>query len=329
MAQTQPDRGRDPRVLSAPAALMAGEEDWAIFRRFDEFNLLNLLILQDEVQKLTTQLKQLYPQTTDHADGDAKAWYMLAHPLARNNAPTTQTQAQESVEAKRREVWKDLKEKLKEYNGALLEMAHLRNLEPPGPDHIKRLRRELDTLASQSLLPEEATVCWEAANDDDFVVLRSGVDNGGRLNTWIRLGIEILKWELWGRHKATTATVSDAPPVIALGKKRPHMSRAEMARKHAFASRFTMALFGGIALILPTVIMSKLQGINVSLITTSIAVFLFGLALAFGATDSTGKDVLTATAAYTAVLVVFVGTSLDTSGGDGSANPSAAANSTV
>lgn len=89
-----------------------------------------------------------------------------------------------------------------------------------------------------------------------------------------------------------------------------------MAKKHAFASRFVMALFGGFALILPTVIMAKVEGINVSLITTSVAVFVFGFILAFGATDSTGKDVLAATAAYTAVLVVFIGTSL-TGNGDG------------
>ena len=100
------------------------------------------------------------------------------------------------------------------------------------------------------------------------------------------------------------------------------MSKNEMVRKQAFLSRFAMALFGGIALIVPTVIMAKVEGINISLITTSVAVFLFGLALAFGATDSTGKDVLAATAAYTAVLVVFVGTSL--SGGTGSAQPGSA-----
>ena len=116
MAQAQPDSGLDPRVLSAPAALMAEEGDWAIFRRFDEFNLLNLLILQDEVQKLTSQLKQLYPQTAEEGNKAPNAWYMLAHPLARNNAPTLQTQAQEDLEAKRKEVWKNLKEKLKEYS---------------------------------------------------------------------------------------------------------------------------------------------------------------------------------------------------------------------
>lgn len=90
------------------------------------------------------------------------------------------------------------------------------------------------------------------------------------------------------------------------------MSKTEVASKHAFTSRLMMALFGGIALIIPTVIMAKFEGINISLIVTSVFVFIFALILAFGATDSTGKDVLGMTAAYTAVLVVFVGTSIAT-----------------
>lgn len=110
--------------------------------------------------------------------------------------------------------------------------------------------------------------------------------------------------------QASTDPAIISSRVISLGKKRPRISKAELARKHAFASRFAMALFGGIALIVPTVVMAKVPGINVSLVTTSVAVVLFGVALAFGATDGTGKDVLAATAAYTAVLVVFVGTSL-------------------
>jgi hypothetical protein len=115
-------------------------------------------------------------------------------------------------------------------------------------------------------------------------------------------------------HTQATTTPHSESRTISLGKKGKHVSKNEMARKQAFISRVAMALFGGIALIVPTVIMAKIEGINISLITTSVAVLLFGMALAFGATDSTGKDVLAATAAYTAVLVVFVGTSLAASG---------------
>lgn len=110
------ESGLDPRVLSGPAALMAGEESWTIFRRFDEFNLLNLLILQDEIQNLTSEFKKLCSQATDNAEGDHRAWYMLSHPLAGQNPPIALDQAHENLEAKRREVWKDLKSKLREYS---------------------------------------------------------------------------------------------------------------------------------------------------------------------------------------------------------------------
>ncbi|KAJ4204128.1 hypothetical protein NW759_014965 [Fusarium solani] len=187
-------------------------------------------------------------------------------------------------------------------------MARIRSLEPPDPGDIARLQNELKDRSAHSGIPNETLNCWDSTNDDDFAVIRSGVGKPSRLNVWVGFILNLFKWELLERGKASTAR--DDPHVIIVGKKRPHMSKTVIAKKNASTSRFVMALFGGIALIVPTVIMAKIEGINTSLITTSIAVFLFALILAFGATDSTGKDVLGATAAYTAVLVVFVGTSL-------------------
>ena len=63
-----------------------------------------------------------------------------------------------------------------------------------------------------------------------------------------------------------------------------------------------MAMFGGVALIGPMLIMTLQPSLNTSLITVSIATFLFV------ASDSAGKDVLATTAA--AVLVVLVGTNM-------------------
>jgi hypothetical protein len=87
-------------------------------------------------------------------------------------------------------------------------------------------------------------------------------------------------------------------------------TKADERLRASLVSRLSMALFGAIALISPTLIMSLRSSLHTSLITTSVATVLFGLALAFGATDSSGKDVLAATSAYCAVLIVFVGTSL-------------------
>ena len=86
------------------------------------------------------------------------------------------------------------------------------------------------------------------------------------------------------------------------------LGRQKRSQKAALTQRIVMAMFGGVALITPMLIMTLHPSRNVSLVTTSLATFLFALILAFGATESAGKDVLAATAAYAAVLVVFVGT---------------------
>jgi hypothetical protein len=85
---------------------------------------------------------------------------------------------------------------------------------------------------------------------------------------------------------------------------------AEMNEAKAIFNRLIMALFGGVALIGPTIIMTLHSSPSTCLITTSVATFLFGVVLAIFASGSSGRDVLGATAAYAAVLVVFIGTSL-------------------
>ena len=86
------------------------------------------------------------------------------------------------------------------------------------------------------------------------------------------------------------------------------LGRENRFRKSAFTERIAMAMFGGVSLIIPMLIMTLRPSENVSLITTSLATFVFAIMLALGASNSAGKDVLAATAAYAAVLVVFVGT---------------------
>jgi hypothetical protein len=115
-------------------------------------------------------------------------------------------------------------------------------------------------------------------------------------------------------HTLTLKIQAAATPeisAITISKKPRPVSRSKQAKRAAFTSRLLMALFGGIALIVPTVVMVKAgSSVNKNLITASVATVIFALVLAFGASDSTGKDVLGATAAYTAVLVVFIGTSV-------------------
>lgn len=57
--------------------------------------------------------------------------------------------------------------------------------------------------------------------------------------------------------------------------------------------------------------MSLNPGRTTSLVTVAVAIVCFAGMLAWKASQTSGKDILAATAAYAAVLVVFIGTSSD------------------
>jgi len=87
-------------------------------------------------------------------------------------------------------------------------------------------------------------------------------------------------------------------------------SRTTMNQKEAFQSflqRMGMACIGGLFVVGPMLIMVLHQSLITRLLTTSLCVFGFGLTTA--AFLDRPFDVLSGTAAYAAVLVVFIGTS--------------------
>ena len=75
--------------------------------------------------------------------------------------------------------------------------------------------------------------------------------------------------------------------------------------------RIEMALFGGVVVVAPMLIMALHRTLLTTLLTTSLFVLVVGLVLACSMDTAEPKDILTATAAYAAILVVFVGTTLE------------------
>lgn len=73
-------------------------------------------------------------------------------------------------------------------------------------------------------------------------------------------------------------------------------------------ARVLVALVGGASLVVPLIMMTYLTSQTARLIIVSAFVFVFSILVGV-ATKGTNQEVLGATAAYAAVLVVFVGTS--------------------
>jgi hypothetical protein len=103
------------------------------------------------------------------------------------------------------------------------------------------------------------------------------------------------------------AVDADNPAVFGAYMPRNATNQAQALKRTTL--RFAAASFGGLALVAPMIIMVRVPGELSSLLTTS------GFTLGFAAALATWSDlgpeqILGVTAAYAAVLVVFVGASL-------------------
>lgn len=103
-----------------------------------------------------------------------------------------------------------------------------------------------------------------------------------------------------------TAAPAYSPADTEITREFEHEARLlEKRRKADFPRRLLTALFGGAAVVAPMVIMSLHRSLIKSLVTSSVAMLVFGVTLAWtSAADE--ATLMAATAGYAAVLAVFV-----------------------
>ncbi|KAE8441928.1 hypothetical protein EG329_004186 [Mollisiaceae sp. DMI_Dod_QoI] len=121
---------------------------------------------------------------------------------------------------------------------------------------------------------------------------------------------------LWSGEEGAEVIFKNARQMADFGPAHVYDTRSQNKERGwaAFLSRFYMALFGGLALIVPMLIMTLHESKVTSLVTTSVFVIAVAVLLAGFMEDADPKDILAATAAYAAVLVVFVGTGTSSGG---------------
>jgi hypothetical protein len=90
-------------------------------------------------------------------------------------------------------------------------------------------------------------------------------------------------------------------------KAKDNKQKAKAEKRNRAWKRFVMATFGGAALIAPMLIMTLHSTKLTALLTTSFFVVAIGILLSLFMDDAEPKDIMSTTAGYAAVLVVFVG----------------------
>jgi hypothetical protein len=118
-----------------------------------------------------------------------------------------------------------------------------------------------------------------------------------------------------GDRDALAAVITSAKVDLALGLQsalstsstNTDSQEANRAHARAILVRLWYAIFSGMALIIPMAIMDLVGEIRSTLIIASLSILMVGVVFAVSMYDATNKDIVLATAAYAAVLTLFIG----------------------
>ncbi|MCJ1403440.1 hypothetical protein MMC11_006663 [Xylographa trunciseda] len=289
------------------AHLMSVSSQTAIFRRFGELNMLNLLHLQAELYDMEHRLREIRIEDT-HSKDPVRASYGNDFRLMRNWRETRDSLQYDSLVK--------IGKKLTEYNAALFQTLELRTAKLPTSREIGFLRNWLlrPSMGNDFLNDVEHSI-WEVSNTPDLVTLFSRELEKDVLTTFLERGLLNLYHRIWGHRQKQ----SDSPDPGT--EFRSYDERRVMTMSNSVGAILSS--------LLPTVAILVLYFVNTTLIRIGLIILftaIFSLALALF-TEAKKVEIFSATAAqcwlspidnaicadqshrFAAVEVVFIGSS--------------------
>ncbi|KAF2494499.1 hypothetical protein BU16DRAFT_41192 [Lophium mytilinum] len=269
------------------SALLASDHDLQVFRRFDRLASRNLLYLQAEILDLETRLDELDAADLEVANAEESEWMEVKLTARCWESFAEKAENGEEREVEKMKLVKLIRERMAEYQDALIRQSTILNLDKPNP----RVKSGIIGWFEQNRpLVGHGRNLFDGKSKNDIVALRTPPDQD-RLTMFLqnRLG-----YFLRNRKKA-----KDGP---ADWDGMHYFHETIIGRIVSFFSVFLAAL------LLVGAITSLYFVSNASSRMVLLAVFTTLFAASVGVlTNSRKVDIYAATAAYAAVLVVFIG----------------------
>ncbi|KAL2011660.1 hypothetical protein VTN00DRAFT_4378 [Thermoascus crustaceus] len=269
------------------ARLMASYPETAIFRRFGELNMINILRLQAELQDMECQLQEIRNEDAQSNDPIRQS-YVKDFRLMRDWV--------ENGDSLQHELLVSIGEKLREYNLAVSQAIELNRVAKPTRRELDFLRKWLITpsMGNDFLTDVERTI-WEPSNDQDFITLLSREQQIDTLSSFMHdTLLDVYHRTLGHRRKQSNS------PFPRTGFRSYGESRLATV-SDAIAAAFSSLLPALTILILYLI---KPMYARIALVIGFTALFSFAFAIF---TSARRVEIFAATAAFAAVEVVFVG----------------------
>jgi len=266
-----------PRI----SAYIDSDSDTALFRRFGVLHARSLLYKQVELTELEAQLDKIDKEDEGKTGADPNKW-RLGHSISLNDG---------QMNEKRRDLMKKIDEKLEEYDKLILREAELRKLSRPS----KRVHRNfLDFMYTEHPFSDDDERF--VYHEHDFVSLENYEENFLDELTHRFM-------DFWPKGLLRSIFVSPEDQ----GKTTdPHIHYYSAGRLGAFL-KIIIAVSSTALLLIPIYIFLTCS-MSAKLMAAITLIFALAFATAVSVlTSARRQEVFAATAAYCAVLVVFIG----------------------
>ncbi|EPS38119.1 hypothetical protein H072_8151 [Dactylellina haptotyla CBS 200.50] len=280
-----------PAGYSKLAAFIDLEDDLAIFRRFSRLHAQLLLYRQADIEEVEEELLEL-----DRIEAEAAR--IEGTPA---NTLNRSWRREKDLEEYRVQLVKQLRKHLKAYDDELFRYKTKLGLRDATNWQIKNMKTWMNNQRPHPLVPTESKfledigdVCTLKAGSEDSAVLTDF------LRSFARDSCGCLSWMF--RKKGNPASYGD--PTITYY----NTEWKDALTRIAYATLVSAILIAGV------IVLFYIESPGGRLACLCVSTFLCGLVMALFTTAKKG-EIMGATAAYCAVMVVFVGSTLSDTGG--------------
>ncbi|KAL9078111.1 MAG: hypothetical protein Q9157_002966 [Trypethelium eluteriae] len=290
------------------ARMMSFSSETTIFRRFRELHMLNLLRLQAELHDMEHELQEIRREDAESND-PVRMDYAQDFHLMRDSADTN--------DSLQYDLLNRIGQKLKDYDKTLLAARQIGAANSPHQRDVKFLQNWLvrPKMGSNFLVGHERTI-WDDSNISDFVTIQPQQSDRDAFTFLLNGALLTFYDRIYGHRK----TVRGLPQFQAYDKSRSNSLQrpdsrygAEDIREYDDAKilRLSKVLSGTLSSLLPTLAILILYFVRRMIIRIALVIIftgLFSMTLSL-LTEAKRVEVFSATAAFAAVEVVFIGSS--------------------
>ncbi|ORY12786.1 hypothetical protein BCR34DRAFT_587055 [Clohesyomyces aquaticus] len=269
------------------ARLMGAEPETALFRRFGSLTMINLLRLQAELQDLEQQLEEAREEDTKISDG-IRNKYVHDFRLMRDEA--------EEGDSIQHDLLLDIGRKLEEYHTALDKALRISSATVPTRREIKFLQTWLKRPSmGNNFLNSPEDAIWSDENVNDLISVRASGSDDDVFTSFLNGSLLSLYHRIWGeRHGRNQSGL--------LGTNIRRYNDSHIFKLSKIISTTLSSLLPTLAILVLFFVKRMLLRIGLVIVFT--AIFSFTLSVT---TEARKVDIFSATAAFAAVEVVFVG----------------------